>query len=70
MNRNDPNFKENFIILHEINSKNSDEYEVIVRKSRISSLEINTNDGGTFIHMDGYEYYAVKESIDEILELL
>ena len=73
MKRNDPNFKEQFIILHD------NEGEIIVRKKDIFAVAILKEEGdidenttyraaiciGSILRM-----LPVKESVDEILELL
>lgn len=62
MKRNDPNFKEQFIILHD------EDGELVVKKSEIDVLQ--SYDNPTYVHLKGGTSFYVHESIDEILELL
>lgn len=62
MKRNDPNFKEQFIILHD------EDGELVVKKSEIDVLQ--SYDDSTYVHLKGGASFYVHESIDEILELL
>lgn len=65
MKRNDPNFKEQFIILHDENG------EVIIKKSKIKAICIDEdNENHSNIDIGADAVYEVYESIDEILELL
>ena len=62
MKRNDPNFKEQFIILHD------EDGELVVKKSEIDGLQSYNN--STYVHLKGGTSFYVHESLDEILELL
>lgn len=65
MKRNDPNFKEQFIILHDENG------EVIVKKSEIKVICVDEAIAcHSNIDIGSDAVYEVYESIDEILELL
>ena len=62
MKRNDLNFKEQFIILHD------EDGELVVKKSEIDVLQ--SYDNSTYVHLKGGTSFYVHELIDEILELL
>lgn len=65
MKKGDTLFKEQFIILHNIDG------EVVIRKSAIKAISIdNDNKDHSDIDIGADAVYEVNESIDEILELL
>lgn len=69
MKKGDTLFNEQFIILH----SDDDSSEIILKKSEIVAITSYNDDeitDYTIVGMTNGRYYTVKESVEEVLELL